>query len=68
MSDLIIDGKNLFKNKKLLTTKKQKTTSSGAGLDFIYLHNFSLLVHQPYSHGWFNTIKLSKHFLQINIW
>ena len=47
---------------------KQKTTSTGVWLDVIYItSNFSLLIHQPYSHGWLNTIKLSKHFLQINV-
>ena len=47
---------------------KQKTTFTGVWLDAIYItSNFSLLIHQPYSHGWLNTIKLSKHFLQINV-
>ena len=30
--------------------------------------DFSLLMHQPYSHDCFNTIKLSKHSFEINVW
>ena len=41
---------------------------SGAGLLVIhFMSNFSSLMHHPYSHGWFNTIKLSKCFFQKNV-
>ena len=61
------DGENLVIKKYNLQENK-KTNSSGAGLHVIYFtSNFSSLIYQPDSHGWFNTIKLSKHFLQINL-
>ena len=43
--------------------------SSSAGLHAIhFMANFFSLIHQQYSRCFFNTTKLSKHSLQINVW